>query len=473
MKVPSAFEEFAAIYAEAGHELVLVGGAVRDLIQGRRARDLDFATDATPEEGARLLEAAGIEPRKIGAAYGTLSIERPNEPIEITTYRTDERYARGVRRPVVRFTRSLREDLRRRDLTVNAMALRVDGSRVDPFDGARDLREGRLRVPAEAGQEDTRAMESLAEDPLRILRILRYGAVLRGEPDPALDRALRTQAHHSSELPPERAAPEIEGLLLSEHPDHGLELMRRYDVLSHWMHELLPMIGCSQSGPWHHLDVWEHTLRVLCSAPASPLLRWAALAHDLGKPRARREGRHGRVHFHHHERKGAPPWRSLAERLRLPTKRMHDVLVLQRHHLDPRQAVVRGRVSDRALRRLVHRVPEALIDPLFELARADARAHHPDIVDEALADLDALEARRWELEAAGTMRPAFPKGFGLALARALAIEPGPELGRAMDRVREAVVEGELPTAAEPELCARWLTEADADARDADPRRNLP
>ena len=458
MFIPRTFSELAVIYKNAGFELVLVGGAVRDLLLSIDPLDLDFATDARPQDSIRVLRDAGLRPLTVGAEYGSIHVEQSDKRYEITTYRKAEHYERGSRRPKVRYGSSLTEDLWRRDLTINAMAMRPDGRLFDPYGGSEDLVKRVLRVPAEAGRGAIRAMASLDEDPLRILRVVRYGARYNAEPDQDLESAMAALAPRVEELPIERAVAEIEGLLLGTHPDHGLRLMRRYGLIDCYMPQLLATMGCEQPESWHNLDVWEHTLAVVRATAATPLLRWSALVHDIGKPVVLAKGGAEGGGIPDHARAGAELWWNMARGLRLQRKLIDEVLVLQSLHSRPGDIAREGSSDDATLRRLAAELPAELIAPLLGLAYADVLGQRPEDLEEMMARLDHIRERMEALEAQGQLRPSFSKGFAASLAKELGIGRGPQLGRVMDVLRQAMIDGAPPIGSTPERCARWLEE---------------
>ncbi|MFB6262674.1 MAG: RNA nucleotidyltransferase, partial [Bradymonadaceae bacterium] len=286
---PSDVQALFDAYDDAGRDLYLVGGAVRDWALGEaidELDDLDFCTDARPEESREILREHGFSTYDLGAEFGTVgTVLRGGtdemKDCQITTYRSDEQYRRGSRHPEVEFGETIDEDLGRRDFSINSMALDGDGQLLDPYDGMEDLDRGVLRV---IGDPD----ETLAEDPLRILRVGRFMSRFDFEPSDALEAASTDRAGHLLEISRERWLAEMDGLLVGDHPRPALSFLHRTRALGFMLPEVEALTDLHESCPVHHKDVWAHTLEVVERAPAERALRWAALLHDVGKPWTRR-----------------------------------------------------------------------------------------------------------------------------------------------------------------------------------------
>jgi poly(A) polymerase len=300
--------DLAGRLVAAGHEVALVGGSVRDAVRLGTAVDLDLATSAHPEQVLAVLAGWADAIWDIGIEFGTIGGRRGDRHFEITTYRSDA-YDRSTRKPAVTYGDSLLEDLRRRDFTINAMAVTLpDRTFVDPFDGLADLAAKVLRTPATPE-------ESFADDPLRMMRAARFSAQLGVAVAPDVRAALVAMADRLSMVSAERVRDELSKLLLADRPRPGLELLVGSGLADHVLPEL-PALRLEIDEHHRHKDVYEHSLIVLEQAielerthdPASPpdlVLRLAALLHDIGKPRTRRFETGGRVSFHHHEVVGA------------------------------------------------------------------------------------------------------------------------------------------------------------------------
>ncbi len=296
-----------AAFGDAGHELYLVGGSVRDALLGRRTTDIDYTTSARPDEIEALVRRFTSAVWDVGRDFGTIAC-RITEPdgddllIEITTFRADA-YDSESRKPIVQFGDHLGGDLVRRDFTVNAMALDVfTGELLDPFKGLDDLDEMLLRTPS--------APEiSFSDDPLRMMRAARFASQLSFRPTPDVVAAMTTDAERIRIVSAERVRDELVKLMLSDHPRAGLDLLVETGLAAIVLPEL-PALQMERDEHNHHKDVYQHTLTVIEQAielerargHAPDLVnRLAALFHDIGKPNTRRFEPGGKVSFHHHD----------------------------------------------------------------------------------------------------------------------------------------------------------------------------
>ncbi|MCR2824909.1 CCA tRNA nucleotidyltransferase, partial [Microbacterium sp. zg.Y909] len=301
-------DALARAFAEAGFELALVGGPVRDALLGRPTNDLDFTTNARPDDILRIVKPISSAQWDIGRDFGTIGARVRGEQVEITTYRADE-YDGATRKPVVAFGDDLEGDLARRDFTVNAMALRLPGpALVDPTGGVEDLVAGILRTPVDPAV-------SFGDDPLRMLRAARFSAQLGFDVDPATVAAMTERAETLSIVSPERIQGELVKLLQADDPARGIRLLVDTGLMAKFLPEV-PALRLEVDEHHHHKDVYEHSLTVVRQAiqlerertpDGAPdvRLRLAALLHDIGKPATRRLEDGGGVTFHHHDVKGA------------------------------------------------------------------------------------------------------------------------------------------------------------------------
>src|SRR6478736_4218650 len=301
-------DTLARAFADAGFELAIVGGPVRDALLGRRTNDLDFTTDARPDDILRVVKPVSSTQWDIGRAFGTIGARVRGEQVEITTYRADS-YDGVTRKPTVEFGDTIEGDLVRRDFTVNAMALRVPGQTlVDPTGGVEDLLHGILRTPADP-------QVSFGDDPLRMLRAARFASQLGFAVDPATEAAMEELRATLEIVSPERIQGELVKLLATDDPVRGIRLLVETGLMAEFLPEI-PALQLEVDEHHHHKDVYEHSLTVLRQAleleqarnpgarPDVPL-RLAALMHDIGKPATRRLEPGGGVTFYHHDLKGA------------------------------------------------------------------------------------------------------------------------------------------------------------------------
>ena len=404
----------------------IVGGYVRDRLLGRPHLDLDLVV----EDGdalalaRRFAELAHAGPPVTFERFGTAQVTLPGRLVEFVAARA-ESYAPDSRKPDVRRA-SLDEDLRRRDFTVNTMLMDLDGNVHDPLEGRRDLEAKLLRTPADPRQ-------TFSDDPLRMLRAIRFAAELGFELAPDLVPAMRELKGRLA--PPvisiERIRDELSRMLESERPKLALELLDQAELLGVVLPEIEACKGVAQSG-YHTHDVFGHTLLTVDHTPPDLLLRVAALFHDAGKPATAK----GDGTFLGHEEVGASIAKAALERLRFPQKDVDVVTGLVRLHLRP--VFYRSEWTDGAVRRMA-RDAGPLLDRLMLLARADIAASsypEPEKLDELRARLDAVRA-----EQPSRLAPLIT---GEEIMRIRGIGPGPEVGRIKQKLEELVIDGELP-----------------------------
>ncbi|HVU91657.1 MAG TPA: CCA tRNA nucleotidyltransferase, partial [Jatrophihabitans sp.] len=398
--LPPEAQALGAAFAAAGHELHLVGGPVRDALMGRPCDDLDFTTDARPEQVLEIVAPLASATWTTGIEFGTVGAQVKGLRCEITTFRAD-RYDRTSRNPEVVYGDSLADDLRRRDFTMNAMALSVTQSAAsdrvftDPYGGLADLARGILRTP---GTPE----ESFGDDPLRMLRAARFVATLGVTLAPEVRTALQQMAAELGRITAERVQVELTKLLLGQHPRRGLAVLVESGLADVVLPEL-PALRMAADEHGQHKDVYAHTLQVLDQAidleDAGPdlVLRWAALLHDVGKPATREFLPEGRVTFHHHEVVGARLARKRLKALRYANDIVEDVSQLVFLHL--RFYGYRSSDwTDSAVRRYV-RDAGPLLPRLHKLVRSDCTTRNKRKAQALSAAYDALEQRIADLKA--------------------------------------------------------------------------
>jgi poly(A) polymerase len=465
--------ELGAAFAAAGHELYLVGGTVRDTLLAGGDQDvleqvdLDFATSARPEETERILGPWATALWLTGAAFGTVSCQReqpdrPTRRVEITTFRADS-YQPGSRHPEVTYGDTIEEDLARRDLTVNAMAVQVPAFRfVDPHGGLKDLRRGLLRTPIDPHT-------SFTDDPLRMVRLARFAAVLDVEVSPEALAAASELAHLLTEISAERVRDELIRLLTGPAPARGLQLLLTTGLAAHALPELVHLGACID--PQHrHKDVWAHTLAVIDNVIAletdgpDVVLRLAALLHDIGKPETREIHRDGTVTFHHHDVVGARLTRHRMRELRFDKDTVRDVSDLVRMHL--RFHTYKQGWTDAAVRRYV-RDAGHLYARLNALTRADVTTGNARRARAIQRRVDELEQRVAELKEQEELDAMRPPVDGNAIMRHLGIAPGPVVGEAWQHLLELRMD-HGPMAEQDALAAldAWWATRQAAAADA-------
>jgi len=431
----------ADAFGEAGAELYLVGGPVRDLLLGQEVpNDLDFATSIPPEETRAIVNRLPHEGLyDVGEKFGTIGIVLPADdvptPVEITTYRS-EAYEPGSRHPAVAFGTSIEDDLSRRDVTVNAIAIDVQsGEIVDPFYGQADLAMGMLRA---VGDPD----ERFAEDPLRLLRVARFVSQLGFSVEANTLDAMSRQAPMLASISKERILSELTKLLCGDYVDHGLDVLLDTGLLTIAMPELIPLEGAAENHPGIHRekDLWDHTKRVVMQAPARPIVRWAALLHDAAKPLTRSVDERGEVHFFGHERVGADLARKLMRRLKADKKTGKQVCQLVDLHLRP--AGYDETWTDSAVRRLALEAGDVLHD-LLDLAAADVTSGRVEKQRAAARRVQGLRDHIARLEEEQALSELQSPLDGNELMAMFDRKPGRWIAEIKDQLREMVIDGDL------------------------------
>jgi poly(A) polymerase len=436
MRVSPVADELGRRFARSGHELHLVGGSVRDALLGRLGDDLDFATSARPEETLAIVKGWAEATWTTGAEFGTIGAARRGLRLEITTFRA-EAYDRIGRNPAVRYGTSLRDDLGRRDFTVNAMAVSVPGHRfTDPYGGLRDLADRVLRTPGTP-------VESFADDPLRMLRAARFVSQLGFSVAPEVVTAITGMAQDLERITAERIRDELTKLICGADPVAGLRLLVGTGLADRFLPEL-PGLRLHIDEHAQHKDVYEHTLTVVRNAVALDqdgpdfVLRMAALMHDVGKPATKATGPDGRVSFHHHEVVGARLTRQRMKALKYPKDVVSDVADLVALHLRF-YGYGRGEWTDSAVRRYVTDAGH-LLPRLHKLTRSDCTTRNRRKAAQLAADYAALEERIERLREAEDLARVRPDLDGNAIMEILGIPPGPVVGQAWRHLKELRLE---------------------------------
>lgn len=408
----------------AGHEAWCVGGCVRDTLLGRTPGDWDVTTSALPEE---TMAVFGEKAFPTGLRHGTVTVRSEHQSIEVTTYRLDGDY-RDHRRPeTVTFTRSLEEDLARRDFTVNAMALSLRGELRDPFGGQRDLAAGVLRC---VGDPDRR----FGEDALRILRGLRFSAVLGFALDGDTGESIHRNRALLGEIAVERIQTELWKLLCGR---DAASVLRTYpDVLGVFWPEVLPMVGFDQRNHHHCYDVWEHTLHALAAAPPETEVRCAVLLHDIGKPTCFSVDEAGVGHFYGHGAVSRELADRMLRRLKCATAFRETVVRLVDWH---DRNIPR---TDQSIRRALRALGEEDLRRLIAVKRADNLGQAPAYWDrqQELSQAEEILGQILAAEACFSLRQLAVDGREM-LRLGLS---GPAIGRTLNALLDAVVEGTVP-----------------------------
>lgn len=425
--IPDGVREILATLTAAGHSAYLVGGAIRDLVIGRPTTDFDLTTSALPEQTAALFDDAAYENR-----FGTVAVRRAGTEYQITTMRTDHDYADYRRPHRVEFGTSIAADLARRDLTMNALAWGAEAgvaetgdttrlTLLDPYAGLADIAAGVIRAVGNPRQR-------FEEDALRIVRAIRFAATLGWTIEPATLAAIRETAPLVGHLSGERIATELDKLLGAERPSIGLRLLQETGVLAAISQDLAAQRGVAQNKVPGE-DLWDHTLRTVDAAENRPVVRLAALVHDIGKPATAADG-----HFLGHEAVGAELAGAWLDRLHVPSATRAEVLHLVRHHMFRYEPAW----GDPAVRRFLAKIGPAAIDDLFALREAD------NVGSNVPRNADALDELRLRIRRELARGPILDRSAlaidGADLMTELGIAPGPAVGRVLAALFDRVVE---------------------------------
>jgi poly(A) polymerase len=441
--IPPIAEELGTRFEEAGHELYLVGGTVRDALRGHPPKDMDFATDARPGTVVRILQGWADHRYLTGIRFGTIGARKGDVQIEITTFR-EEVYPQESRHPHVVFAKEIETDLSRRDFTINAMALRLpEREFIDPFRGLYDLGHKLLRTPLEPEV-------SFEDDPLRMLRAARFVSTLEVTPVPELLDAIRGMYDRLRIVSAERVQDEFSKLLLGHRVEAGLQLIVETRLADVFIPEL-PALRLEQDPVHRHKDVLHHTLAVVARCPPDLVLRLAALLHDVGKAKTKQITEDG-VQFHHHEVVGARMAEDRLRALRYPERTIHEVSKLVEMHLRFHSY---SRWTEGGLRRYV-RDAGPLLDRLNLLTRADCTTQNPAKAREFSRLQDELEERIARLAEEENLAAIRPPLDGNQIMEHLGIGPGPLVGEAREYLLELRMDrGPIPDEEAYRLLEEW------------------
>ncbi len=423
-EIPAAVRGLCERLRERGKRAWVVGGCVRDLLRAKPVNDWDIATDARPDELLRIFPKA----IPTGLAHGTITVVKDGAHYEVTTLRGEGTYTDGHHPDWVEFVDDITADLARRDFTVNAIAVDpVAGTVIDPFDGQGDLQRGLLRAVGDPRQR-------FSEDGLRVLRAARFVATLELALDPATEAAIEPTLGTYRKVAAERVRDEWVKAMKAATPSRAFEVMRRTGILAVTCPELLEGVGMEQNR-WHAFDVWRHGMECMDACQADPILRIAALLHDVGKPRTRAfSDKTSDYTFYEHERVGAEIAEPIAARLKFSNDERARIVALVRHHLFHYSEDW----SDAAVRRWIRRVGRERLEDLYVLNASDVRAKGRGFEDDldALARLKVHVARVLAEGAALSTRDLRVNGHDLM--KELGLRPGRILGDILEALLDAV-----------------------------------
>jgi poly(A) polymerase len=438
-RAPLAFE-LAAQFKAAGFRLALVGGPVRDSLLGRLGNDLDFTTDARPDDTKKIMKKWAEDIWDVGIKFGTIGAKKSDITFEVTTYRADS-YESDSRKPEVDFGDTIEGDLLRRDFTVNAMAIELTTPTpefIDPHNGVTDLLKKSLRTPSTPEL-------SFSDDPLRMLRAARFAAQLGFTIDEAVVEAMKAMADRLSIISAERIRDEFIKTLMSDNPRTGITILVDTGLCEKFLPEI-PKLRLEIDEHHHHKDVYEHTLTVVEQSMAleerlggpNLVARLAALMHDVGKPKTRALIPGGGVSFHHHEVVGARMTKERLKKLRFDHHVVEDVSQLVFLHLRF-HGYGDGAWTDSAVRRYVRDAGE-LLTHLHVLTRADCTTRNKKKAENLATHYDGLENRIAQLMEEEELLKIRPDLDGHAIMQLLDIPAGPLVGKAYEYLLELRLE---------------------------------
>ena len=411
----------------AGYEAYLVGGCVRDLLRGVEPHDWDICTSARPEETEHCF--VGHRLIKTGLKHGTVTVLEDGEPYEITTYRTEGPYSDSRRPDYVEFVSSLEADLARRDFTMNAIAMGLDGSLEDPFGGANDIKTGLIRCVGEPARR-------FQEDGLRVMRVLRFGAVFGYEIEEKTAQAIHENRHTLEHVAAERINVELCKLLVGSKAGN---ILRQYpDVFCQFWPQLEPLVTLEQNDPWHCWGGWEHTIHAVEAAPPDLVLRLTMLLHDIGKPTCKSTDENKIDHFYGYPAISVKLADQILRNLKFDNKTRERVVTLVEHH------DVQIPCRDRSIRKWLGRLGPETFFQLLKVKQADGMGQDYELVKDRLGELERMTVKAEEIVAQGqcfSLKDLAINGRDVIVA---GVVPGPEVGRVLNGLLGQVLDGLVP-----------------------------
>lgn len=428
IKIPSGANEIIHTLQSNGYEAFLCGGAVRDSILGRPIHDYDITTSATPNEMMEVFNDKRII--KTGLQHGTITIVINGEPYEVTTYRIDGNYSDNRRPDKVTFTKSLKEDLKRRDFTINAMAYNDEVGLVDPFNGMEDIKYHKIRCVG-------RAEDRFSEDALRILRAIRFASQLGFVLEPDTDWNISKMYKNLENISIERINSEFCKIAASS--DFCVQMVLYHEVFSLFISEIKDMFGFQQNNLYHMYDVWNHTVHAIEYCESDDLVtRLAVFFHDIGKPHCYQDGEDGIRHFKGHGRVSADMTDEIMKRLRFDNDTREKVVQLIYYH------DATFEVGEKYVKRWLNKIGEEQFRRLLNVRRADIKAQAYTEQESRLQKIDNIEYILEEVlqkDECFSLKDLAVNGKDLI---EIGYKPGKEIGNTLNCLLQLVIEGVCP-----------------------------
>ncbi|WBW97512.1 CCA tRNA nucleotidyltransferase [Oceanirhabdus sp. W0125-5] len=408
-----------------GKEGFVVGGCVRDSLLGLKPKDWDITTSASPQLVKETFEKLGFRVIETGIKHGTVTVMVNKEPFEITTYRIEGEYIDNRRPSNVEYTDSLKEDLIRRDFTINAMAYNSVVGLVDHFNGREHLNEKVIKCVGDASKR-------FSEDALRMMRAIRFSSQLNFQINESTFEKIKENANLISNISNERIKDELNKILLSENPSQGVRKMVEAGVMVHIIPEIMKCVGFDQKNKYHDKDVFEHILTVLDNCPKDLEIRLAALFHDIAKPDCYTEDIKG-GHFYRHEIFGSEMAEKILKRLKYDNKTIENVVNLVREHMFKGKGIKR-----KAIKRMISRIGEVNAFKLFIIQEADCKASAPG--HKSTLDVEIMREKTQQIIMMNEpMRVSDLCIKGSDIIK-LGVTPGPEIGEILRYLLELCLE---------------------------------
>ncbi len=424
INIPERVNSIIKTLEDAGYEAFAVGGCIRDIILGRQPQDWDITTSALPQQVKSLFRRTV----DTGIKHGTVTVMIGDEGFEVTTYRVDGIYEDGRHPRDVSFTRELKEDLRRRDFTINAMAYNDRDGLVDLYGGMDDIEKKTIRCVGEPE-------ERFGEDALRMLRAIRFSAQLGYEIDPETEKAIGKLSGNLSKISAERIHAELIKILVSDHPEK-IEKAYETGLTAVFLPEFDTAMQTEQIHPHHCYSVGMHIIKSICEIEADPVLRLAMLLHDIGKPRTLTTDDEGRTHFHGHPAVSEKMSIAIMKRLKLDNDTINKVSILVRYH-DYGNGVP---ASEKTVRRALNKIGDELFDDFLKVKEADVHAQSDYLREEKLENIEEWRHLYKDIKEKGqcfSIKDMKISGKDLI---AIGMRPGPELGNTLDSLLDEVLD---------------------------------